>query len=193
MRDWPWPRFVVLGVIILVVFFFGLFKPKYAELKKTKEDRIKVEQEVQNLKAKKRVLDKIEAEIKVLSATLKELEAIIPQKRETSDILGQIHRLATNSQLSIEKFINKGETAKEYFYEWQISIEITGNYHNLATFFDRLSRFSRLFTIENFSIKSIPSQTEASTISATWTTKTYIFREEVPVPEAKGKKVTKRA
>lgn len=193
MRDWPWPRFVVLGAVILVVFFFGFFKPKYAELKKTKEDRLKVEQEVQNLKAKKRVLDKIEAEIKVLSATLKELEAIIPQKRETSDILGQIQRLATNSQLSIEKFINKGETAKEYFYEWQISIEITGNYHNLATFFDRLSRFSRLFTIENFSIKSISSQTEASTISATWTTKTYIFREEVPVPEAKGKKVTKKA
>jgi Tfp pilus assembly protein PilO len=193
MKDWPWPRFVVLGVIILVVFFFGFFKPKYAELKKTKESRVKVEQEVQNLRAKKRVLDKIEAEIKVLNVTLKELEAIIPQKRETSDILGQIHRLATNSHLNIEKFINKGETAKEYFYEWQISVDITGSYHNLATFFDRLSRFSRLFTIENFSIKSIPNQTEASTISATWITKTYIFREEVPVPEAKGKKVAKKA
>ena len=69
------------------------------------------------------MLDKIEAEIKVLSATLKELEAIIPQKRETSDILGQIHHLATSSNLSIEKFINKGETAREYFYEWQISID----------------------------------------------------------------------
>ncbi len=94
-----------------------------------------------------------------------------------------MQQLAVNSRLNIVKFLPKGEIDREFFYEWPISIEITGNYHNLALFFDRLSNFSRLFNIEDFSIKSLSNQTEASTISAAYTAKTYIFREETPAQE----------
>jgi len=55
---------------------------------------------------------------------------------------------------------------------------MTGNYNNLGMFFDQLSRFSRLFIVENFSIKSLARQTDASTVSVSCTTKTYIFHEE---------------
>jgi Tfp pilus assembly protein PilO len=67
---------------------------------------------------------------------------------------------------------------QEFYSEWPIPIEIRGSYHNLASFFDRLSKFARLFNIENFSIKTLPNQTEDVTISSTFTAKTYIFLEE---------------
>ncbi|OGD21568.1 MAG: hypothetical protein A2Y69_10755 [Candidatus Aminicenantes bacterium RBG_13_59_9] len=56
-----------------------------------------------------------------------------------------------------------------------------------------MSRFSRLFTIEKFAIKSLSKQTEMSTISASFTSKTYIFLE-TPPPEtpASGKKPPKK-
>lgn len=192
MRDMPLSRVIALGVIILLAFYFLFFKPKNAQLKTIKAERVKVEDEVNNLRAKKNVLNKIEAEMVVLNKTLTELEAIIPQKKETDDILSQIQQLASNSHLNIDKFIPKGEIDRNYYYEWQISLELSGNYHNLATFFDRLSRSPRLFTIENFAIRSLPKQTAASTISATGIAKTYIFREEAAIQklekEAKGKK-----
>ncbi|MDH4257928.1 MAG: type 4a pilus biogenesis protein PilO, partial [Candidatus Aminicenantes bacterium] len=87
------------------------------------------------------------------------------------------------------KFDPKGEVRKEFYYEWPIDLEIKGDYHNLASFFDRLSNFSRLFNVEDFSIKALSRQTDADTISATTTAKTYIFREEAPAPtETKTKR-----
>jgi len=193
MKDWPWQRYVVVGVILIGLFYFLFYKPKNAQLKSVKAERAKVEEEVGRLQAKKVALDKIEAEILILNKSLKELEAIIPQKKEQSDILSSLHQLATNSRINIDKFIPKGEIDKDYYYEWQLSIEITGNFHNLATFFDRLGRFHRLFTVDSFAIKALPAQSEASTISAAFIAKTYIYREEVPLPkEIKGKMEKKK-
>lgn len=192
MKDWPWQRFVILGLALILLFYFFFYKPRNAQLKRVREERVKVEEEVGRLHAKKVALDKIEAETLILSKTLKELEAVIPQKKETSDILSSLHQLATSSRLNIDKFIPKGEIDKDYYYEWPLSIEITGNFHNLATFFDRLSRFHRLFSVENFAIKALPAQTEALTISAAFIAKTYIFREEaVVLQEVKGKREKK--
>jgi len=192
MKDWPWQRYLILGLAFVIIFYLFFYKPKNAQLKSVRADRIKIEEEVGRLQAKKVALDKIEAEIIILTKTLKELEAVIPQKKETSDILSNLHQLATGSRINIEKFIPKGEIDKDYYYEWQLPIEITGNFHNLAIFFDRLSRFPRLFTVENFSIKSVSNQTEALTISAAFMAKTYIFREEAPVPkDVKTKRIKK--
>jgi type IV pilus assembly protein PilO len=193
MKDWPWQRYVILGVGLVIVFFFFYYKPKSAELNGIREERAKVEEEVGRLRAKKVALDKIEAETVVLNKTLAELEAVIPRRKETADILSSLQQLATSTRLNIDSFIPKGEVDKDYYYEWQIPIGITGNFHNLATFFDRLSRFHRLFIVDTFAIKALPAQSEASTISATFTAKTYIFREEVVVPqEAKAKREKKK-
>lgn len=177
MRNWPWYAHVFLAVIIFGLFFLIYFKPKNQELKNVRTDRIKVEEEVVHLQAKKKQLDQIEIELKNLDAVLKEIEVIIPKKKEISEILRKIQQLAYDSRLDIVRFIPRGEINKEFYSEWPISIEITGNYHNLAMFFDLLSNFSRLFNVENFKINTLRNQIEGSTISANWTAKTYIFLE----------------
>jgi len=187
MREWPWYTYVLLALIILGLFYFLHFKPKNEEINTIREERLKTEAEIVQLKAKKEQMDKIEQEIAAMKSTLSELESIIPQTDEISDILRKIQQLAWDSRLSIEKFIPKADVDKEFYLEKPISIEITGNYHNLATFFDRLSSFSRLYNIEDFTIKALRSQTEASTISASSTATTYIFKEEVPEEESQQK------
>jgi Tfp pilus assembly protein PilO len=81
----------------------------------------------------------------------------------------------------------------EFYSEWPIPIEIRGNYHNLATFFDRLSKFARLFNIEDFTIKAATSQTEDVTISSNFTAKTYIFLEESAASQEPAPKSNRRA
>jgi len=192
MKNQPWYVYLFLAIFIFGLFYLLYFKPKNAELKDLREERIKAEGEVIKLRAKKDEVDQIEAELKHMNLTLKELEAIIPPRKEISDILRKIQQLANDSRLNIVKFTDKGEIDKEFYSEWHIPIEITGNYHNLAMFFDKLSHFSCLFNIENFSIKSLRNQTEASTISANFTAKTYIFREETVSSESNQKKSGKK-
>ena len=189
MKDWPWYGNIILAVVVVALIYFVYFKPKSNDLNSLKAERAQVEDDVSKLKRKNTQLKKIEKDMVTLNSTLQELQAIIPNRKEVWDILRKMHQLAINSRLNIAKFQPKGEVDKEFYYEWPIPIEITGSYHNLAIFFDRLSNFSRLFNIEGFSIKSLSKQTETNTITAAFTAKTYIFREEVPEPKPKkGKK-----
>ena len=184
MRDWPWFAYVIIAIIILGLFYFVYYKPKNEDLISIRDERIQVEAEVAHLRQKKEELDKIEAELELMKVTLKKLEAIIPQKEEISNILKNMQQLAYDTRLNITKFIQKPEIIKEFYAEQPIEVAITGDYHNLAIFFDRLNTFQRLFNIENFSIKAIRDQTDANTISAEWNVKTYIYREETTTEEA---------
>ncbi len=190
MKDWPWYNHLVLAVVLFAIVFLMFLKPRNKKITNIKDERIQIEIEVNQLKSKKRQLNKIEAELQTMTGRLIELEVVIPQQREIYDILKQIQQLAYDSRLDIIKFVNKGEIDKEFYLEWPIAIEITGSYHNLALFFDSLSRFSRLFNTENFVIRALPGQNDSETISASTTIKTYIFKEsmssQTPTPKSPG-------
>lgn len=192
MKNWPWYGYVLFAALIFALAFFFYFKPQNAKLTALKAERIKVEGEVQNLKQKKRELDKIEADIIAMTAKLKTLEINIPQRKETADILRQIQTLAYDSRLDVLRFAPGTEINKDFYAEWPIPIQVSGNYHNLGMFFDRLSKFPRVFTIENFTIKSLARQTDLNTVSANWTAKTYFFAETPVAAPAKKQVRPKR-
>jgi len=177
MKNWPWYGYLVFAILIFALAFLFYFKPQNAKLKVLTAERVKVEGEVQNLKQKKRELDKIEADIVAMTAKLKTLEVNIPQRKEIADILRQIQALAYDSRLDVLRFAPGNEVTKDFYAEWPIPIQVSGNYHNLGTFFDKLSKFARVFTIENFTIKVLTRQTDLNTINANWTAKTYFFHE----------------
>ena len=177
MKNWPWYGYLIFAVLIFAVAFLFYFKPQDTKLKALTAERVKVEQEVQNLKQKKRELDKIEADIVAMTAKLKTLEVNIPQRKEIADILRQIQALAYDSRLDVLRFAPGNEINKDFYAEWPIPIQVSGNFNNLGVFFDKLSKFARVFTIENFSLKALARQTDLNTISANWTAKTYFFAE----------------
>jgi Tfp pilus assembly protein PilO len=178
MKNVPWYAYIILAVVILGAAFFLYFKPQQAEFNRIKVERQNVEREVQSLQEKKKQLDKIEAELASLTQTLKELEVIIPLRKETDVILRRVQQMAFDSRLDLVRFTPRGEINREFYSEWPIPMEIRGSYHNLASFFDRLSKFARIFNIENFTIKALRDQTDELTVSSTFTAKTYISLEE---------------
>jgi type IV pilus assembly protein PilO len=182
MKNWPWYGYLVFAILIFALAFLFYFKPQNDKIKALTADRVKVEQEVQNLKQKKRELDKIEADIVQMTAKLKTLEVNIPQRKEIADILRQIQTLAYDSRLDVLRFAPGAEVNKDFYAEWPIPIQVSGSYHNLGLFFDKLSKFARVFTIENFAVKALARQTDLNTISANWTAKTYFFAEAPAVP-----------
>lgn len=193
MKDQPILTHIVLAVVILAVFYFIFYKPKGKELQNIKAERIKIEGDVEKSKKKKRELDKIEAELESMNVTLRNLETIIPQKKEIYNILRKIQQLANDSKLNVRRFAVQKEKPQDFYSIQEINIEMAGDYHNLGHFFDELSHFSRLFNVDNFSMKTLPRPTDTSTISITCIPKTYIFHDEkVLLEKAKQKKKKKR-
>ena len=192
MRDMPWYGYIVIAVLIFGLFFFLYYKPKNEELNELRDERITTENEVVELKKKKEQLDQIEVELANMRVKLKELETIIPKEEEIANILDRIQQLAFDSRLALNKFIPEALVEQEFFAEKPITMEIVGNYHNLAIFFNRLSNFARLFTIQDFSIKALRTQSDTNTITATTTAKTYIFRDPPPPDQAPAKKPARK-
>lgn len=183
MKDWPWYGYVLVALIILGLFYFIHYKPKNDELAGIRDERVRTEKEVMMLKQKKEELDQIEQELKSMTAQLNRLEAIIPEEQEIDVILRRVQQLAFDSRIDIIQFSPKALIAREFFSEKPIPMELTGNYHNIAIFFSKLSNFSRLFTIEDFSIRALRDQTEALTVRTNFTAKTYVFHEETSQEE----------
>lgn len=187
MKNWPWYGYLILAVIIGALVFFFFLKPRNEELAKLQTERASLEKELQTLRLKKQELDKIEAELVALKKQLAELSSIIPQKREIDDILRRIQQLAYDNRLNIIRFEPKGEINREFYSEWPINIVTTGSYHNLGFFFTSLSRFARLFTVPSVSIKALSRQTDAASVTASWTAMTYIFLDEAAAAPAAKK------
>lgn len=192
MKDQPWYTYVLLLGIVFAFFYFLYFKPQNNKINNIREERTNIENQVVKLRAQRKQLNSLETELKSMTATLEQLEVIIPQQEEMYEILRRFQQLAYDTRLDIKKFDSKGLVNKEFYSEKPIAVEISGNYHNLAIFFDRLRNFSRLFIVENFSIKSVQNQSDDQTISANWTAKTFIFHEKPPTKKEEKRKPSPR-
>ena len=112
MKDWPWYGHVAMALVAVIILYIAYFKPKNAVLNSLREEKVTAEENLNRLKGKKRHLDKIEAELVTISRTLKELEAIIPDRKEVWDVLRNMHQLALDSRLNIAKFQPQREVNK---------------------------------------------------------------------------------
>jgi type IV pilus assembly protein PilO len=186
MKKYPWYVYLILAGLAAGLAYTGYFKPRQAELVRLRGERVAVEAEVATLREKKKQLEAMQTEMGRLAESLRELETIIPQKREIGEMLRTVQQMAIDSELEVVRFVpDPRETVIDFYAEQPVPIEITGAYHNLGTFFDRLLHYPRIFNIDDFTIQGLPGQTETTTIKALFTAKTYYFLEQPVKPAAK--------
>jgi len=179
MKKQPWYVYLLLAALACGLAYVGYFKPRQTELVKLRNDRTGVEAEAAGLREKKKQFDAIEAELTTLTASLAELETIIPRRREIGEMLRTVQQMAYDCDLEVIRFApDPRETVFDFYAEQPIPIEIAGTYHNLGLFFDRLMHFSRICNVDDFTIQALTNQNETSTIKALFTAKTYFFLEQ---------------
>jgi len=187
MKKQAWTTYALLAALAVGLFYFVYYKPHQDDLASLRTERTGLEDELAQLRAKKRQLDTIESELTRLGASLAELEQIIPRKKEQSEIVRNIQQMALDAGIeTVLRIAPDREANKDFYLEWPIPIEVVGNYHSLGAFFDRILHFPRIFNIDDFSITSLQNQTAESTISARFTARTYFFLDESQIkkPEA---------
>jgi Tfp pilus assembly protein PilO len=119
-------------------------------------------------------LPQLENEIANLERELEKLLRVLPTRRNTEDLLRRVRLLAEQGNFNLERFTPRRFIEREFYYEWPIQIRLEGTYHNLALFFDRVSRFSRIINVEDMNIGAQKAGS-INTISATFMIKTYLY------------------
>ena len=179
--------FAIIGVLLYGVFWYFFYSPMQVERDNKLTQKRNLQAEVDNAKTTAARLPEFRREVERKEATLQALSRILPSQKEVDDLLRKVQQLAAESSLDVLRFKPEATKPQNFYAEWPISLELDGSYHNLAYFFDRLSRLSRIMNVSNLKVDSKPDPSIASTIKATCTATTFVFIESAPpAPGAPG-------
>ena len=187
----PWHNqvavFVVLGLGLVGGFYWFYAMPAQAEMavreKKLSELRVTIAKGSSTANQ----LNQFREQVAELEGRLESLKAVLPEQKDVADLLRRIQTLATQSNLAIRGFKPAPSVTKQLHAEWPIALQLDGTYHNLAMFFDRVSKFSRIINISAISIRGKEKPDPNSTIAVDCVATTFVLLESAkPAAPAKA-------
>jgi type IV pilus assembly protein PilO len=96
-------------------------------------------------------------------------------------MLRRIQTLATQSSLVVKVFRPQAVVSKQLHQEWPMTLELDGTYHDLARFFDHVSKVPRIINVGSIGIKAKPAKdvvAEGTTITAQCTATTFVLLDK---------------
>jgi len=169
---------IFLGTLVLLagLFIYFVYIPKSEEIAKTREEIAKLQQKLNQAIVRARALKKFEAEYAEVDAQFQEALKLLPNTKEIPSLLKSITQLGTDSNLEFLFFSPQRERGQDFFMEIPVSIEVSGTYHNVAIFFDKVGQMERIVNILNVSMT--PQKERSTTLTTRCDAVTYRFKGE---------------
>ncbi len=150
-------KVALLGLLvagILVGFYFYVVDPKTIELEAVQGQVAQLDTEIQNLTLKVKHLDELVAANKQLEIELAAKKERLPPEEEAVMLLKQVSDLGLRLGLDVKlwKPGTQAEDPSKLFIRMPINVEVAGGYHTAAIFFDRISKLSRIVTVQDVRI-----------------------------------------
>jgi len=175
------PQRTQLALLTLVmaglcyVFYSFYIQPLKAEVDTLGSQLNDLKNEVQKGQIVYSRLPEFKKQVKAQEVKLATLRSILPERKQTAEIVSGLEQLARESRLRIKSFQPQGTVRKDFYEDWPILLSLEGNYDNLGTFFEKVSQFTRIINVENITIKKVEEPSRSRTISATCTATTFVF------------------
>ena len=181
----PWygqvGAFLGLSVAGLAAFFYLYVTPMQDEMTQRQRKLDALQVDIRKSQAIAQRLPQFRAEVADLEMRLETLKNVLPEEKDMGDLLRRLQTLAVQSNLTIRGFKPSATpVAKQLHAEVPINLQLDGAYHNLAMFFDRVSKFPRIIHISGILIKATDRQEPNSTITADCVATTFVLLENKP-------------
>ena len=171
---------LALAAAIVGAVNWQVLTPMRDQLAAGEQQLSELQNKIQEGRAAKQQLPRFREEVRQLEMELDKLLRILPARRNTPDLLRRIRSLTEQGDFGLRRFTPGQLSDREFFSEWPIAVSVDGGYHNLALFFDRISRFSRIINIEDLTIVALPSARGTHTLAANFKAKTFVYKEAPP-------------
>ncbi len=184
---------VVLAVALYVLAFYMPLSNTRSELEAKQADLsqklAKIEVRVANRNSAKVALKDLQND---LTQALKQL----PNDREIPGLLKGISTLGKKVGLEVRKFQPLPESKKEYVAEVPVALEVVGSFHEVAMFFDRLSKMNRIVYVKDLELSEPEDRGGKVYLTVTGSAVTFRFltdaEKELEQQKGKGKRRQRR-
>ena len=177
--------FCVTILLLIGTFVYFLYLPKVEEINKTEEEIVQLEQKLNQARVRAKKLEALEEEHTLVDAQFMEALKLLPDSKEIPSLLTTLSRLGADASLDIRHVRLQKDRPRDFYMEIPVSLEVSGPYHSVAVFFDKVGRMERIVNILNVSMR--PTQARSTTLITTCDAVTYRFKGETDATETKKK------
>ena len=177
----PWYFGLIAGLVVGTLVYVGahkmLLKPKKVSIGGLETELTGLQARIQEGRAARQQLPRFREEVRQLELELDKLLRILPARRNTPELMRRIRSLAEQGDFNLLRFTPGAFVEQDFYSEWPIAMNLEGTYHNLAQFFERVSRFSRIINIEDLQVGALTGDPD-HTITASFRAKTFVYKED---------------
>lgn len=179
---------ILIGTVVVLagLFVWFVYLPKTEAIAKTDQEIKGLQDQLNRARIRVRRLKQFEAEWAEVDTQFKEALKLLPNQKEIPNLLRTITQLGSDSQLEFRLFRPQKERAQDFYMEIPVSIEVSGNYHNVAVFFDKVGQMERIVNILNVTMK--PVKDRSTTLITACDAVTYRFKGLEGADDAKNDK-----
>lgn len=172
---------IALGIVGLAYYVTPNLSEMQDQIHALEDESADKEAKIAEGRAIEARLPEFEREIANLERKLGDVQRILPNQTETGDLLAWIKNLGDQSNLDLKSFSPGGLNPVEWYSEFPIAMNVTGRYHDLGIFLDRVSKYSRIINVDGLSISA--SNLGEKSITASFTATTFVYDDEKAVTE----------
>ena len=178
----PWWGQIVAFVILAIggcgAFYYYYEMPAHEDMKSREAQLVALKGDITKGLETAKKLPEFRSQVADLENRLSSLQAVLPEEKDAADLLNRMQTVAAQSNLTIKSFKPGATITKQLHAEWPINLELDGTYHNLAMFFDRVGKFTRIVNISGLDIRGKDKPEPNSTITASCVATTFVLLEK---------------
>jgi type IV pilus assembly protein PilO len=123
-------------------------------------------------------LNRFRKEKELLERRLEEALAELPEQKNIDELLQLFQDRAQKAGLEINTITPQAEKSEGFYARIPIDMTVTGNFHEIATFFDALGRLRRIVNIGQISMDSPKEAKGRLVVNAKFVLTTFMFVEQ---------------
>jgi type IV pilus assembly protein PilO len=122
-------------------------------------------------------LNQFRRDREILERRLAEALTELPASRDIDELLRQLNDVGKKSGLEIVSLEPGRETPHTFYASIPIKMQVAGSYHEIAVFFESVSKLRRIVNVTNLSFGSPERKNEKVVLKATYLATTFRFIE----------------
>lgn len=141
-------------VVIIVLFWLLSWVPKQKGIEVKEVEYNQLFDELNRLKAAAENLPALQEKVRMLQEERNKALKRLPTQTDITQLLRDLALLAEKSGVIIKSFQPKGETNQGLYAAMNIDLRLEGSYNELAVFFDRVGKLSRIVNISDIRLSN---------------------------------------
>jgi type IV pilus assembly protein PilO len=132
-------------------------------------------------------LNRFRREKEILEQRLDEALAELPAEKNIDELLVLFQDRAQKAGLDIQTIQPEAERSEGFYARIPIPMTVTGNFHEIATFFDSLSRLRRIVNVSDLTLDNAKDVKGKIVVNAKFMLTTFMFVDQKSGAPAKKK------